>query len=159
VVYRPVLVSAADNWIITLFNSDADEAAYKIILAGAAVASGTPAEMGVSVAGTDVASGGALAFSTGVNVAITKDIIISNTGTDALLIAGYWTANSAPAGTVAFTTVQAPPASIPAGGTGVWKVKFLPSAAGSAFAAKLTLHNTDPDEGTYLVNLTGATTP
>jgi hypothetical protein len=41
----------------------------------------------------------------------------------------------------------------------VWKVKFLPSAAGSAFAAKLTLHNTDPDEGTYLVNLTGATTP
>ncbi len=159
VVYRPVLVSAADNWIITLFNSDADEAAYKIILAGAAVASGTPAEVGVSVAGTDVASGGALAFSTGVNVAITKDIIISNTGTDALLIAGYWTANSAPAGTVAFTTVQAPPASIPAGGTGVWKVKFLPSAAGSAFAAKLTLHNTDPDEGTYLVNLTGATTP
>jgi hypothetical protein len=81
------------------------ETAYKIILAGAAVASGTPAEMGVSVAGTDVASGGALAFSTGVNVAITKDIIISNTGTDALLIAGYWTANSAPAGTVAFSTV------------------------------------------------------
>lgn len=159
VVYRPVLVSAADNWIITLINSDADEGAYKINLAGAAVASSTPAEVGVSVAGTDVASGGSLAFSTGVNVAVTKDIIISNTGTDALLIAGYWTVNSASAGTVAFTTVQAPPASIPAGGTGVWKVKFLPTAAGSAFAAKLTLHNTDPDEGTYVINLTGATTP
>jgi hypothetical protein len=159
VVYRPVLVSAADNWNITLINSDADEGTYKINLTAAAVASTTPPEVGLSVGGTDIASGGSLAFSTGVNVAVTKDILISNTGTDALLIAGYWTVNSTPTGSIAFTTVQAPPASIPAGGTGIWKVRFLPTAAGSAFAAKLTLHNTDPDEGAYIINLTGATTP
>ncbi|WP_395752286.1 choice-of-anchor D domain-containing protein [Prosthecobacter sp.] len=159
VVYRPVLVSTADNWTLTMTNSDADEGVYKINLTAAAVASATPPEVGVSAGGTDIASGGSLAFSTAVNVAVTKDIIISNTGTDALLIAAYWTVNSTPTGSIAFTTVQAPPASIPAGGTGVWRVKFLPTAAGSTFAAKLTLQNTDPDEGAYVINLTGTTTP
>lgn len=159
VVYRPVLVSAADNWVVTMTNSDADEGVYKINITGSAVASATPSEVGVSVGGTDIASGGSLSFSTGVNVAVTKDIIISNTGDEPLLIGAYWTVTSAPAGVIAFTTVQAPPSSIAPGTTAVWKVRFMPTTAGSAFAGKLTLHNTDPDESAYVINLTGSTAP
>ncbi|WP_449067721.1 choice-of-anchor D domain-containing protein [Prosthecobacter sp.] len=159
VVYRPVLVSAADAWVVTITNSDADEGVYKINLAGSSVASATPPEVGVSVGGTDIASGSTLAFSTGVNVAVTKDIVISNTGAEPLLIGAYWTVNSAPTNVFAFTTVQAPPPSIAPGATAVWKVRFLPATAGSAFAAKLTLHSTDPDESGYVINLTGSTAP
>lgn len=159
VVYRPVLVSAGDNWVVTMTNSDADEGLYKINLTGSAVASTTPSEVGVSVGGVDVASGATLPFSTGVNVAVTKDLLISNTGAEPLLIGAYWTVNSSPSGVNAFTTVQAPPSSIAPGATAVWRVRFLPTTAGSAFAAKLTLHNTDPDESGYLINLTGSTTP
>lgn len=159
VVYRPMLVSAADNWVVTMTNSDADEGLYKINLTSSSVASATPSEVGVSVGGTDVAAGGSLSFNTGVNVAVTRDIIISNTGAEPLLIGAYWTANTAPAGLTAFTTVQAPPSSIAPGSTAVWKVRFLPTVAGSAFTAKLTLHNTDPDESSYVINLTGSTTP
>lgn len=159
VVYRPVLASAADAWVVTMTNSDADEGLYKINLAGSAVASTTPPEVDVSVGGTAIASGGSLAFSTGVNVAITRDILISNTGTEPLLIGAYWTVNSAPTGVNAFTTVQAPPTSIAPGSTAIWKVRFLPTTAGSAFAAKLTLHSTDPDESGYVINLNGSTAP
>lgn len=159
VVYRPVLVSAADNWVVTMTNSDADEGLYKIHLTGSSMASTTPSEVGISLGGTEIASGAALTFSTGVNVAVTRDFIISNTGAEPLLIGAYWTSNTAPAGLTAFTTVQAPPSSIAPGSTAVWRVRFMPTVAGSAFTAKLTLHNTDPDESAYVINLTGSTTP
>ncbi len=156
--YRP-LKASTDNWTLTIYNSDADEGSYKINFTATAVPSATPPEVGVSVGGVDVASGGTVAFSTAVNVALTKDIVISNTGTDTLIINGYWNVNSAPVGVYAFSSTQAPPLTIPAGGTGVWKVKFLPTTAGSSYAAKLTLFNSDPDESSYVINLTGSTTP
>ena len=154
VTYRPLLV-ATDNYVLTLFNSDADEGTYKIYLSGISVASSAPSEVNIAVDGTDVASGGTVALSTALNVALNKDVVITNTGTGTLLIGG-WSHQSVLPG---ITTVLGPPTSIPPGGTGVWKIKFLPTTAGSNYSAKLILYNTDADEGTYVVNLTGATTP
>lgn len=154
--YRPIVASASDSWALTINNSDADEAAYKINLSGSSIASTTPPEVALSVDGTDIATGGSLAMSTAVNVAVTKDIVIRNTGTDALVVASSIVSNTS--GT-AFSLTQTAPTSIPAGGTGIIKVRFLPTAAGSGFTGKITVNNSDPDETSYVINLTGATTP
>ena len=158
VTYRPLSITT-DNYILTLFNSDADEGTYKIYLSGTSVASSSPSEINFAVDGADVASGGTVALSTAVNVALNKDVVITNTGTGTLLIGGWSLQTVSPSGVVAITTVQGPPTSIPPGGTALLKIKFLPTAAGTNYAAKLTLFSTDADEGTYVVNVTGATTP
>lgn len=154
--YRPIVASTADNWVLTINNSDADEAAYKINLNASSVASTTPPEVALSVDGTDIASGGSLPLSTAVNVALTKDVVVRNTGTDPLIIASTFVNNTS--GT-AFSLTQGAPTSIPAGGTGIVKVRFLPTAAGSSFTGKITVNNSDPDETSYVINLTGSTTP
>lgn len=154
--YRPIVASTADNWVLTINNSDADEAAYKINLNASSVASTTPPEVALSVDGTDIASGGSLPLSTAVNVALTKDVVIRNTGTDALIIASTFVNNTS--GT-AFSLTQSAPTTIAAGSTGTVKVRFLPTAAGSSFTGRITVNNSDPDESAYVINLTGSTTP
>jgi hypothetical protein len=158
VVYRPVLASTADAWVLTMNNSDADEFAYKINLTGSATVSATPAEINVTIDGADIASGSSLAMTTAVSVPVVKDVVITNTGTGPLIIGSGSVSNTS--GT-AFSSTQVINNNtvIPAGGTATWKVRFWPTAAGSAFTGKLTLYNTDSDESAYIINLTGSTVP
>lgn len=155
-IYTP-LAAGTHNLVATITNSDVDEGSYKINLTGAAVASTTPPEVAIAVNGTDLPSGGSISFGTvGVNSSVTRDLVISNSGTGDLRIGAYYTQNLTPAGSIAFTTIQAPPQLIPAGGSGVWKVSFRPTTVSAAYTGKLTLYSSDADENAFVINVSGS---
>lgn len=155
VLFNP-LSAGTFNYVLTMTNSDFDEGIYKINVTGTAVPSTTPPEVGIAVNGTEIASGGTLAYgNAGVNVSVTRDLVISNTGTGDLRVGSYSTLTTSPTGVVAFTTTQPPASVIPAGGTSTWRVAFKPLAVGVAYTGRLTLYNSDSDEGAYVINLTG----
>ena len=160
VIYAPI--AAGDStFVLQLLNSDADEGTYRITLTGTGVASSTPPEIGVSLNGADVPSGSDVDFgATAINVAVSKSLTISNTGTGTLTIGGYYTTMVTPtSGVPAHTIVGSAPLSIAPGATGTLNLSFKPTVANSSYKVTMTIYNTDTDEGAYKLNLIGTSTP
>lgn len=154
------MASGTYNYVYTINNTDTDEGAYKINVTGAAVASATPPDIGVSFGGADLASGGSVSFgAVPINTSVTREFTITNTGTDTLRIGAGYNIAVSPTSASAILISQSIPQSIAPGATGLWKFTFKPTTAGTTYTSKLTIYNTDPDEGVFVINVTGSTAP
>jgi hypothetical protein len=138
---------------ITISNNDSDESTYVINLTG----TGTTPEINVKAGTSSIASAGSVDFgSSNVGTATSATTFtIENLGTADLTLSGSPAVSISGTDAADFTIVQTSVSSpVAASGTTSFTISFNPSATGSRTAA-ISISNSDSDEGTYVINLTG----
>ena len=95
-------------------------------------------------------SGSNIVISAGVNEAVTESVNIINVGTGTLTIT-----NIVLAGDATLTYAGGTTASIAAGASQAFNVTFTPTVHPTAAVATLTFTSDDPDEGTFVITITG----
>ncbi|MFN7563592.1 MAG: choice-of-anchor D domain-containing protein, partial [Prosthecobacter sp.] len=159
--YQPL--QAGDHAaIFRAFNNDANENPFVINLSGHADANQNPGDIALSLSSGDVALNSTIDWGEApVNTMTTKTFTITNSGTGDLRLTGFSCLPVQP--TVSTTTptyflygsIPSTTAPIAPGGTASFTMMFRPSAAGTVYKALMTVSSTDPDEGSYKVNLQG----
>ena len=139
--------------VITIANNDSDESPFDFAIQGTGVAP----EIDVSGNGVSIADGDAtpaLADHTDFGLVVmggatlTRTFTIQNPGTAGLALAGSPRVQVSGANAADFTVTVQPPALVAAGGSTTFQVQFTPGGLG-ARSAKLTIPNSDANEGTF----------
>jgi hypothetical protein len=131
-----------------LFNSDADEASFDLVLSGFASAP----QIRVFVDGTELSSGGSIDFgATQTGTSTTRTISVMNVG-DAALVLAPIDPNTLPAGFSLVSGLSA--TTLAPGGTATFTVQLNATAAGS-FSGVIHITSNASDEGSFALELHG----
>ncbi len=142
---------------LTFNNNDADENPYNFAIRGTVQGTTTTApEVGVLGNGVSITDGDTTPSTTDATdfgtttsgVAISKTFTVKNTGTAALTTSNLKVTTTSGAAITSFTITEGLSASIPAGGSDTFTVKFLSTVAGTQ-TAMVSFNNNDSNENPY----------
>ncbi|MCP4132981.1 MAG: choice-of-anchor D domain-containing protein [bacterium] len=139
------------NAAVTISSNDSDEGTFILNITGTGTNTAAP-EIALTSGGSEYSSGGtAYSFDPVVTgqTGPAVEFAIENQGSAALSVSTIVLSD-----TSNFTLKNATAGSIAAGKKSLFRVQFNPAATGT-FTASITISNSDADEGSYILNITG----
>ena len=147
--------AAAFSFVISIANSDSNENPYTITVSGTGIVNGPEIDLQRPVS-TSLSSGstdalGSVAFGVNIMLAYT----IANTGNQVLNLTGTPGVTVSGQTNCSATLTSAPGGSVPAGSSASFSITYNVSGLG-AFSFQFSIANNDANEGTYVINVSGA---
>lgn len=161
ITYTPLVVGT-HTATVSILSNDSDESPFDFTIVGQSVATASPeidiAGNGLSIVDGDTTPNTADNTDFGnafIGISITKDFVITNSGTNDLNLTGTPLVQIQGAGNTEYSVTSLPNATIPAGGSTIFQVTYSPTTVGT-HNPTIRVQSNDADENNYTFDITGS---